>query len=174
MEFIQKLIWSSSKLLALYAIRFKSSLSGSSLFTLFKHIIVLVRQAFPREADLHYEHRSSQESWNQKVIQCNQGQSSFIKLTVFVVLLIKLKFQQEAVIRLLPVKYPPQPFQALDKQHKLFNVTKFVCTVCTSFFYGFNQKVKILNLLHLWLHNYYFLSKFNCTLSCLLTENKRS
>ena len=72
-KFIQKLIWSSSKLLAFYAVRFKSSLCRSSLCTLFKHMIVLVRQAFPREADLYYEHRSSQESWNQKAIQCNQG-----------------------------------------------------------------------------------------------------
>jgi len=43
MEFIRKLIWSSSKLVAFYAIRFKSSLCGSSLFTLFRvtHISLL-------------------------------------------------------------------------------------------------------------------------------------
>ena len=58
MEFIQKFIWISSELWALYAIRFKCSL----------YFVVLVRQAIAREADLHYEHRSSQESWNQKAI----------------------------------------------------------------------------------------------------------
>ena len=68
MEFIQKLIWKFSELLALYAVRFKCNLC----------FVVLVRQAIAREADLHYEHRSSQESWNQKAIQCNQGQLSFI------------------------------------------------------------------------------------------------